>query len=67
VAQWVNRVRASVGSRGHAAVLHAPARVSRQVSRWGDLGSNAALIQAVKAQFDPRHTLCPGGGPGGLA
>ncbi len=52
---------------GHVAVLSAPAAVTHAVPVWEDLGGAAAIMRAVKAQFDPRGTLCPGGGPGGLA
>ncbi len=34
--------------------------------RWGDIGDALPLMRAVKARFDPKGTLNPGGGPGGL-
>jgi len=36
------------------------------VDRWGDIGDGWPLMQAVKAQFDPKGMLNPGAGPGGL-
>lgn len=68
-AALVGRLRTVIkASNGHASVLAADADVARTVSLWDDVG-NAAVVQltrAVKAQFDPRGTLCPGGGPWGL-
>lgn len=56
-------------SNGHASMLATEEDVTRTVSRWDGVGNAALeqLMQAVKAQFDPRGTLCPGGGPWGLA
>jgi len=51
---------------GHVAVLLANPTVKAAVPPWGDLGHAARVARAVKAQFDPHGTLCPGGGPGGL-
>jgi FAD/FMN-containing dehydrogenase len=36
------------------------------VDRWGEIGDGWPLMQAVKARFDPKGTLNPGAGPGGL-
>jgi glycolate dehydrogenase FAD-binding subunit len=53
---------------GYLAVLAAPPSVTASVAAWNDVGSAAGrVMRAVKAQFDPHGTLCPGGGPAGLA
>jgi glycolate oxidase FAD binding subunit len=56
-------------SNGHVSVLASAEDFRRTVSTWDGQGNAAAeqLMRAVKAQFDPRGTLCPGGGPWGLA
>ena len=59
--------RLTASAAGHVAVLMAPAAVAASTPAWDDLGGAAAVMRAVKAQFDPHGTLCPGGGPGGLA
>ena len=68
----VSRVIAAVrqltaAPAGHVAVLMAPPAVAARSAIWDDVGGASAVIRAVKAQFDPHGTLCPGGGPGGLA
>ena len=68
----VSRVIAAVrqltaATAGHVAVLMAPPAVAARSAIWDDVGGASAVIRAVKAQFDPHGTLCPGGGPGGLA
>jgi glycolate oxidase FAD binding subunit len=68
VAAVIAAVRRLVtNTAGHVAVLMAPAAVAAMTPVWDDLGGAAAVMRAVKAQFDPHGTLCPGGGPGGLA
>lgn len=57
----------SDGRTSHLLVLGGPAAVTDAAPRSSDLGGAANVMRAVKAQFDPRGTLCPGGGPGGLA
>lgn len=52
---------------GHASILAADPGLVGELPRWADPGPAASLMRAVKAQFDPRGTLCPGGGPGGVA
>lgn len=71
-ASAVSRVIAAVRqltatTAGHVAVLMAPPAVASRSAVWDDVGGAAAVMRAVKAQFDPHGTLCPGGGPGGLA
>ncbi|MGE3704290.1 MAG: FAD-binding oxidoreductase [Vicinamibacterales bacterium] len=68
VARLVSALREHAGrSQGHVAVLMATPAVRALTPAWDDVGSAAGVMQAVKAQFDPHGTLCPGGGPGGLA
>jgi glycolate oxidase FAD binding subunit len=57
----------TAAASGHVAVLMAPAEVTERTSVWDDAAGASAVMRAVKAQFDPHGTLCPGGGPGGLA
>lgn len=71
-AAGVSRVIAAVRqltatTAGHVAVLMAPPAVASGSAVWDDVGGAGAVMRAVKAQFDPHGTLCPGGGPGGLA
>lgn len=67
ITRIIGTLRAAVGaSAGHVAVLSAPPAIASAVAVWDDVGGAAAIMRAVKAQFDPRGTLCPGGGPGGL-
>jgi len=68
ISDLVHQLRATVqAAAGHVAVLSGPAAVTSRVPVWDDLGAAAGIMRAVKAQFDPHGTLCPGGGPGGLA
>lgn len=68
IASLVSALRTSFShDHGHVAVLDAPPAVHGAAPAWDDLGPAAALMRAVKRQFDPRGTLCPGGGPGGVA
>lgn len=59
--------RLTAGTSGHVAVLMAPPAVAANTPAWDDPGGASVVMRAVKAQFDPHGTLCPGGGPGGLA
>ena len=52
--------------RGSAVVVHGPPDLKAHVDVWGPIGDGLALMRAVKQQFDPAGTLCPGRGPGGL-
>ncbi len=68
VVSLVSALRRSVAdASGHVAVLFGPPDVAASVAPWNDVGAAAQVMRAVKAQFDPHGTLCPGGGPGGLA
>jgi FAD/FMN-containing dehydrogenase len=47
-------------------VVKASPALNGVVDMWGELSGSRALMQAVKARFDPNNILNPGGGPGGL-
>jgi glycolate oxidase FAD binding subunit len=68
IADLIQHIRPLVRTpAGHLSVLSAPAAVTAAVPVWDELGAATGIMRAVKAQFDPHGTLCPGGGPGGLA
>ena len=48
-----------------AVVLHAPPKVRDAVDMWGPVPS-AALMRAIKDQFDPVHRMAPGRFAGGI-
>jgi len=52
-------------SSASAVVLYAPTGVREAVDMWGPVPS-AALMGAVKDQFDPEHRLAPGRFAGGI-
>src|SRR5262249_50098426 len=52
------------GRSGHVAFVAGPSAVMQAVAVWDDVGPAALVMRAVKRQFDPTGTLCPGGGPG---
>jgi glycolate oxidase FAD binding subunit len=54
----------SLGSRGSVAVLRAPSAVLAAVPAYGTI-PGAALMRAVKDQFDPDHRMFPGRFAGG--
>jgi glycolate oxidase FAD binding subunit len=54
-----SRLAGAVGQRGGVAVLAAPPGVLAEVSALGAV-PGAALMQAVKDQFDPDHRMFPG-------
>jgi FAD/FMN-containing dehydrogenase len=60
----VSDLRRAVETRGGSVVVKAGA--DAVVDRWGPMGDAWPLMRAVKARFDPRNTLNPGSGPGGL-
>jgi glycolate oxidase FAD binding subunit len=65
---FVLRLREALAARlGRVVVLSANPTVKAAVPPWGDPGGAARVMRAVKARFDPHGTLCPGGGPGGVA
>ena len=45
---------------GRLFIEKAPLEVRRQVDAWGEVGTAARLMQAVKEKFDPQGTLNPG-------
>ena len=61
----IETLRREVGPRGGSVVVEQTGADFNE-GRWGDLGDSLPLMRAVKARFDPRGTLNPGGGPGGL-
>ncbi|HEY3958831.1 MAG TPA: FAD-binding oxidoreductase [Streptosporangiaceae bacterium] len=74
VASFVTALRATAGrapaagfppARGSAVVLTAPPAVRGAVDVWGPV-PDAALIRAVKDQFDPGHRMAPGRFAGGV-
>ncbi|HEY1916075.1 MAG TPA: FAD-binding oxidoreductase [Streptosporangiaceae bacterium] len=74
VAQFVTALRAAIGQadpdrlppvRGSVVVLTAPPPVREAVDLWGPL-PGAALMRAVKDQFDPDHRMAPGRLAGGI-
>jgi glycolate oxidase FAD binding subunit len=56
----------AVQARGSLVVLQAPPEVKEAVDVWGAVGKSFALMQGLKAQFDPRGILNPGRFVGGL-
>jgi glycolate oxidase FAD binding subunit len=67
VGRYVSALRAAVGgppsagfppARGSVVVLNAPPLVRGAVDMWGPL-PGAALMRAVKHQFDPDHRISP--------
>src|SRR4030095_5376606 len=61
VIDLINRLRASVALvNGTVVVEKAPLEVRRSVDSWGNVGSTATLMKAVKAAFDPQSLLNPG-------
>jgi glycolate oxidase FAD binding subunit len=74
VASFVTMLRAAAGrapaagfppARGSVVVLTAPAAVRGALDMWGPV-PDAALIRAVKDQFDPGHRMAPGRFAGGV-
>jgi glycolate oxidase FAD binding subunit len=51
---------------GSVVVISSPASLKERVGAWGDAGNAVRLMQAVKAQFDPRGILSPGREPRAL-
>ncbi|HKQ05027.1 MAG TPA: FAD-binding oxidoreductase [Blastocatellia bacterium] len=57
----IEQRRAAVEQLGGTLFIEqAPLEVRRQVDAWGEVGTAARLMQAVKEKFDPRGTLNPG-------
>jgi glycolate oxidase FAD binding subunit len=59
------RRRAAPG-RGHAVLLRASEELRAAVGVWGPMGDGFGMMQSIKRAFDPKGTLNPGRGPGGL-
>ena len=53
------RIGSALGARGSVVVLAAPPPVLSAVSALG-IAPGAALMRAVKDQFDPGHRMFPG-------
>jgi glycolate oxidase FAD binding subunit len=53
-------------AKGSLVVLEAPPEVKRAVDVWGPAGNGFALMQGLKAEFDPNRILNPGRFVGGL-
>ena len=51
---------------GHRVIERAPVGVKRRCEVWGPVGDNFAVMQALKASYDPRRRLNPGRFIGGL-
>jgi glycolate oxidase FAD binding subunit len=55
--------REATARRGSAVLLTAPPDIKAQLGTWGSNGDAVPIMRAVKARFDPRGTLNPGGEP----
>ena len=51
---------------GHRVIERAPVAVKRRCEVWGPVGDNFAVMQALKASYDPKRRLNPGRFIGGL-
>jgi glycolate oxidase FAD binding subunit len=61
LAATIKQRRAAVEQLGGRLFIEqAPLEVRRQVDAWGEVGTAARLMQAVKEKFDPQGTLNPG-------
>ena len=63
VSEW--RERLTLG-RGSVVVRRATAELKALTDVWGSVGDTFEVMREVKRRFDPRATLNPGRGPGGL-
>jgi glycolate oxidase FAD binding subunit len=54
------------GAIARGSVVAIEADSSPTFDRWGPMGDAWPLMRAMKNRFDPRNTLNPGKGPGGL-
>lgn len=57
---------AALGSNSSLVVERCPAQLKRGFDVWGDVGASLPLMQALKAQLDPRGTLNRGRYAGGI-
>lgn len=61
LADRIRRLRSSAAaSNGSLIIEKAPAEIRRQVDPWGDVGSTAGLMRAIKLNFDPKSIFNPG-------
>ena len=51
---------------GHRVIERAPVAVKRRCGVWGQVGDDFAVMQALKATYDPGRRLNPGRFIGGL-
>jgi glycolate oxidase FAD binding subunit len=58
--------RRLAGRRGTVVIVSGSESLQARVDPWGEIGDAFELMRALKAHFDPRGTLNPGRGPGGL-
>jgi glycolate oxidase FAD binding subunit len=57
----INRLRASAAAaNGSLVIEHGSAEVRRRSDAWGNIGSSAGLMRAIKSRFDPQGLLNPG-------
>jgi glycolate oxidase FAD binding subunit len=57
----IKQRRAAVEQLGGTLFIEkAPLEIRRQVDAWGEVGTGARLMKAVKEKFDPQGTLNPG-------
>jgi glycolate oxidase FAD binding subunit len=63
---WESLLREIEGLGGRAVVEWAPASVKEKVNLWGTLRDEFAVMQRLKAQFDPHGILNPGRFYGGI-
>jgi glycolate oxidase FAD binding subunit len=57
----ISRLRVSAASvNGSLVIEQAAAEVRRRSDAWGDIGSTAGLMRAIKSRFDPKGLLNPG-------
>jgi glycolate dehydrogenase FAD-binding subunit len=57
----ISRLRVSAASvNGSLVIEQAAAEVRRRSDAWGNIGSTAGLMRAIKSKFDPKGLLNPG-------
>lgn len=60
-AEVVERVRGAIEAEGGSVTLsRGPPELVSAVGAWGDVGSTAPVMKAVKREFDPAGVLSPG-------
>ena len=63
----IRRLRAATEALGGALIIErCPLSVKEQFDVWGTPGSDFALMKKMKSVWDPRDTLSPGRGLGGI-